>query len=32
MAIATVTTPAVEPPVQSTFRGRRPGIRELALE
>jgi hypothetical protein len=30
-AITTATSPAAEPPVQSTFRGRCPGIRELCL-
>jgi hypothetical protein len=30
MAITTATSPTVEPTVQSTFRSRRPGIRELA--
>jgi hypothetical protein len=30
MAITTATPPVVESSVQSTFRSRRPGIRELA--
>jgi hypothetical protein len=29
MAVTTATSPAAEPPVQSTFRCRYPGIREL---
>jgi hypothetical protein len=31
-AITTATSLAVEPSVQSTFRGRRPSIRDLAPE